>query len=447
MRKVLDAPKCKHLLEKYSQYPDVWPNLLKLLIQKPQNYDHWDKVRYKKPPNGFNREQWWLAIKLNRMSARRMLPLFDKNDNPFNYVLTDEILRNLHVIDSKANGFIGAGSNTLSEDAKNRYMISSLIEEAISSSQFEGASTTRTVASDMLRSGRRPRDKDERMIFNNYLAIKQIQKHQSEPLTIERLLNLHKTLTENTLDNADSAGRIQTPDEERIHVGDGHRKVFHRPPPAEQLPQRLRSLIKFANESIENGDQFIHPVLRAIVMHFIIGYDHPFVDGNGRIARAIFYHSVLRSGYDILAFTSISQIIKEAPARYGYAFQYVETDENDLTYFMHHQLDVICRAIDQLEKNVEKRQNEILRIKTKLLGMPLNYRQLALLSHALRHPNHTYTIRSHRTSHDCAYATARSDLMKLETSQLLKRKQLDQKTFGFVVPHNLELQIDSIGNT
>ena len=446
MRKVLVAPKCKHLLEKYSQDPDVWPNLLNLLIQKPQKYDHWDKVRYKKPPDGFNAEQWWLAIKLNRISARRMLPFFDKNDNQFNYVLTDEILRNLHVIDSKANGSVGAGSQTLGADIKNRYLISSLIEEAITSSQLEGASTTREVASEMLRSGQRPRNKDERMIVNNYRAIKHIQKHHSEPLTIEKLLNLHKTLTEKTLDDPDSAGRIQIPSEERIHVGDGYRKVFHRPPPAEQLPQRLKVLIKFANGSLENGGPFIHPVLRAIVMHFIIGYDHPFVDGNGRAARAIFYHSVLQSGFDILAFTSISQIINKAPAQYGYAFQYVETDENDLTYFMHHQLDVICRAIDQLEEYIEKRQNAIRRIEKKLLGMPLNYRQLALLSHALRHPNHTYTIRSHRTSHDCAYATARSDLMKLEASQLLNRKQLDQKTFGFVVPNNLELRIDSIGN-
>ena len=447
MRKVPVAPKFKHLMEKYGQDPDVWPNLLKLLIQKPQKYYHWDKVRYKEPPNGFNREQWWLAIKLNRMSARRMLPVYDKNDDQFNYVLTDEILRSLHAIDSKANGFISVGSRTLSADTKNRYLISSLIEEAITSSQLEGASTTREVASEMLRSGRRPHNKDERMIVNNYLAIKQIEKHRSEPLTIERLLNLHKTLTEKTLDDPDSPGRIQIPGEKRIHVGDEYGRVFHRPPPAEQLPQRMKALIKFANESGENGGQFIHPVLRAIVMHFIIGYDHPFVDGNGRVARAIFYHSVLQSGYDILAFTSISQIIKKAPAKYGYAFQYVETDENDLTYFMHHQLNVICRAIDQLEKYIEKRQNEIRRIESKLNRMPFNYRQLALLSHALQHPNHTYTIRSHQTSHDCAYATARSDLMKLEASQLLKRKQLDQKTLGFVVPKNLELQIDSIGNT
>ena len=206
-------------------------------------------------------------------------------------------------------------------------------------------------------------------------------------------------------------------------------------------------LIMFENESLENGGQLIHPVLRAIVMHFMIGYDHPFADGNGRVARAIFYHSVFQSGYEILAFTSISQIIKSAPAKYGYAFQYVETDEHDLTFFLHHQLNVIWRAIDQLEKYMEKQQNEIRRIESKLNGMPLNYRQLALLGHALRHPNHAYTIRSHQTSHACTYATARSDLMKLADFQLLELKKLDRKTFGFVVSENLELKLDSMSNS
>ena len=218
------------------------------------------------------------------------------------------------------------------------------------------------------------------------------------------------------------------------------------PPPAKELPKRLDALIQFVNELPENSDSFIHPILRAIVMHFVIGYDHPFVDGNGRVARAVFYRSVLQSGYEILAFASISQIIKNAPAKYGYAYQYVETDENDLTYFVHHQLDVICKAISKLEDYTTKKQNEISRIEKKLRRMPLNYRQLALLSHAVRHPGHIYSIRSHRVSHDCAYATARSDLMKLASSQLLEQKQINQKTLGFIAPENLESRIDS-GNT
>ena len=446
MRKVPIAPKYSDLFRKYSSEPEVLLKLLTMPIPENRKYHHWDKIRYIDPPNGLDREQWWMVIKANRLSRRKMLPFYDKNHNQFNYILTDEILRYLHVIDSKANGFIGKVSSAPSDEMRSRYMVSSLVEEAIASSQLEGASTTRKVASAMIRAGRKPRDRFERMILNNYFAMKRIQEKQSESLTVEGILELHKILTVNTMDDPGAAGRIQYEGESRVHVENTYGNIIHMPPPAKELPKRLDALIQFVNESPENSDSFIHPILRAIVMHFVIGYDHPFVDGNGRVARAVFYRSVLQSGYEILAFASISQIIKNAPAKYGYAYQYVETDENDLTYFVHHQLDVICKAISKLEDYTTKKQNEISRIEKKLRRMPLNYRQLALLSHAVRHPGHIYSIRSHRVSHDCAYATARSDLMKLASSQLLEQKQINQKTLGFIAPENLESRIDS-GNT
>ncbi len=446
MRKVPIAPKYLDLFKKYGSEPEALLKLLAMQIPESRKYYHWDKVRYMDPPNGLNSEQWWMVIKANRIFRRRMLPFNDKNGNQFNYILTDEILRYLHVIDSKANGFIGKDSSAPSEEMRTRYTVSSLVEKAIASSQLEGASTTRKVASTMIRSGRKPRNRYEEMIFNNYIAMKRIQEQQSESLTIEGLLNLHKILTEGTMDDSDASGRIQHEDEKRVHVGDDYGKIFHIPPQAKELPKRLDALIHFANESPENSDSFIHPIIRAIIMHYVIGYDHPFVDRNGRVARAVFYRPVLQSGYEILAFASISQIIKKASAKYSYAYQYVETDENDLTYFMHHQLDVICKAISKLEDYITKKQNEISRIERKLKRMPLNYRQLALLSHAVRHPGHIYSIRSHRVSHDCAYATARSDLMKLASSQLLEQKQINQKTLGFIAPENLESRIDN-GNT
>ena len=60
---------------------------------------------------------------------------------------------------------------TSERQAGQRFLVNSLMEEAIRSSQLEGATTSRRVAKEMLRTGREPRDRSERMIANNYRAL------------------------------------------------------------------------------------------------------------------------------------------------------------------------------------------------------------------------------------------------------------------------------------
>src|SRR5205807_459844 len=103
-----------------------------------------------------------------------------------------------------------------------------LIEESISSSQLEGAVTTTRVAAEMLRSGRKPRDKSERMILNNYLAMKLIKPHVKQLLTPEFVFEIHRRLTEDTLDDPGCAGRLRRADEDVV-VGDEEGTIFHRP--------------------------------------------------------------------------------------------------------------------------------------------------------------------------------------------------------------------------
>ena len=76
-----------------------------------------------------------------------------------------------------------------------------------------------------------------------------------------------------------------------------------------------------------------------------------------------------------------------------------------------------------------------------------NHRQLALLSHALRHADAEYSIRLHMTSHNIAYATARADLFRLAELGLLKRRQMGGKTYAFPVPQDLERRIHSLAGT
>lgn len=401
-------------------------------------YLHWDKLRHYAPPADLNHEEWWLGIKLARSSQAHEIPLTDAAGKPFRYVICDSVLEMLHHIDSKAKGSIELPQEVTNKETRDRYIVTSLIEEAITSSQLEGASTTRQVASDMLRSGRQARDTSEQMILNNYTAIKHIRELKTTELSPEIVLKLHKLLTLDTLDDPSAAGRLQRPHDERINVADNvTRKTLHSPPPAEQLPARLEQMCAFANGAAD-GDRFVHPVIRAIALHFWLAYDHPFLDGNGRTARSLFYWSMLHQGYWLFEYISISRILKEAPSKYGKSYLYTETDDNDLTYFLIYQLEVILRAIESMEEYLRHKVKEVHEVQNRIkTSSKFNHRQLALLNHAIRHPDAEYTIRSHQESHAVAYATARSDLQELEQNGLLLMHTLGRRKQVFRVPEDL----------
>lgn len=401
-------------------------------------YLHRDELRYRNPPTGLNHEQWWAATCLGRTPLMQALPLQDKAGRAFRFATPQPLLIDLHHIDRDAAGQIRAPEGAPIHESRQPYLLASLIEEAITSSQLEGAATTRKVAADMLREGRRPRDHSEQMIFNNYRAMEHLSELRHTPITPERVLALHRLLTVDTLERSEDAGRLRTTNDVAvIDQRDGH--VLHTPPDAAELPRRLEALCAFANAS-EDSSPFVHPVLRAILIHFMIGYDHPFVDGNGRTARALFYWAMARGGYWLMEFVSISHIIKKAPARYVRAYLHTETDHGDTTYFLLHQLSSIRRAIAALHayiarKTAEQQDTErLLARNAPALRFRLNHRQLAVLRSALKHPDAPLRIDAHQHTHGVVYQTARADLLDLESLGLLLKAKRGNAYQFYPVP-------------
>jgi len=405
-------------------------------------YLHWDQLRRRNPPEGFSWEEWWLGVKLSRFPALRNLPLEDASGRPFRYAPVDSVQERLHHIDQRAAGRIAFPDVLTNPETRDRYIVSSLIEEAITSSQMEGASTTRQVAADMLRRGRPPADTSERMILNNFEAIQFVRSIKDRPLTPDDVLEIHRITTADTLENPDAAGRLQAPADERVAVVDrGTGAVLFNPPPADQLPARLEKMCRFANGELP-ANQFLHPVVRAVMLHFWLAYDHPFEDGNGRTARALFYWAMLHGNYWLFEYVSISSILKNAFAQYGRSYRYSESDENDATYFLIYQLEVMLRAIKSLDQYLQRKIAQVREVETRLKNVAsFNHRQLALLGHALRHPGTEYTIKSHQRSHNVAYATARSDLLALSRAKLVIERRLGAKTMTFRAPEDLEQRL------
>ncbi len=421
---------------------EKWGRLFQAMSEHgfDERYLPWDELRFRKPPEGLTPEEWWLAVKLRRKSGSRSLSLNDKAGRPFHFCVPDLVMDLLHQIDRGGGAFVQIPGQITNADQRDRYLIRSLMEEAITSSQLEGAASTREVAKKMLAEGRKPQNRSERMIANNYATMQHILELKEEPLTPEMVFQIHREISREALDLPDGAGRFRRA-EEAINVSDPEGCVFHLPPPADELSSRLKRMCDFANA--ETPDFFVHPVIRGIILHFWLAYDHPFVDGNGRTARALFYWQMLHSGYWIFEFISISHFLRKAPVQYGMSFLHAETDENDLTYFILHQAEIIRRALKELHDYVARKSAEARSCLDALEKYPeLNHRQQALISHAVRHPGCAYKIASHQARQGITYATARSDLLKLAQASLFEQKKVG-RTFVFVAAKNLELRLQS----
>lgn len=413
-----------------------------LISRANDEYWPWEDFKYKTQHLTFTPEDLWAFLKFFRNRSAKALPLRDVRGMRFRYWLPDGALEDLHRIDHEVGGRELFGGISLLPEAKDQYLISSLMEEAIASSQIEGAATTRLAAKEMLRKNLKPRDRSERSILNNYQTILAIKDTLADPMSVELLNNFQMMLTKDTLDDPAAGGRLRRDDEPILVVDHLDGQILHTPPPASSLPEQMGHLCELANN--DNGRPFVHPVVRAIILHFWLAYLHPYVDGNGRTARALFYWQMLRSGYWPFEYLSISRVILQTRVQYLKAFLHAERDDGDVTYFIVYHLRAIRQAIRELQEYLKRKQAQSREAVTLLKGIAwMNYRQRALLQHALRNPDSIYTIESHRHSHNVTYQTARTDLLTLAEKGYLKKFK-SGRTFHFLVPADLSERVGRV---
>lgn len=395
---------------------------LSALIDKiNDDYEYWDTVKYKNRPEGCaSAQELWLRVKASRISCT----VFAWDRYNVNFGLTNKMQRLCHEFDMNFGGSWENSSVIPNDNNRERYLISSLMEEAIYSSQMEGAATTRKVAKDMLRRQISPKDKSQQMIVNNYQTIRFIVENKQTPLTPELVLHIHHLMTDKTLNDPNDAGRLRMNNEVVVEDGITH-EVVHTPPSFEELPTFLKELCKYFNET--SARVFVHPIIRGIIIHFMVAYMHPFVDGNGRTARALFYWYMLKQGYWLTEYLSISRVIAMSKKSYEKAYQYVEADYNDLGYFIAYNLKVLEQSFKQLQNYIKKKQNERMLASSFLRLGDINERQAQIIRMYMENPKEVLTVKDLQNKFMVTATTAKSDIVGL-----LKRGLLDEIAFNKV---------------
>ena len=394
-------------------------------------YVYWSKAKYQARAANLNENDFWTALKYKRQASAQNIKIYET----FYFNVPPDLQRAFHKFDMHFGGTLGTDLPPGSA-LREKTIVSSLITEAFSSSKLEGAVSTRERAKEMIRTDKMPRNKNERMIYNNYLAMEFIRQHRDSPLSLELLFELHQILVYDTLDDTGKAGRFRN-DEELVDVVDmTSGDIIYTPPHASQLNDRMKELILFFNYQENRNktifDGYIHPVLRSTVVHFLIGYIHPFYDGNGRMARALFYWHMMKNGYWMTEFLSISQVILESRTQYYSAYLHTEYDELDVTYFLQYHCRALLIAFDKLQVYLKRKlANEHVWFGEQAKDFNITARQAQLLS-AMRNKPTPWTVPQAEGFLNIGKQAARLDLKQLVQKKLAKELTVDGRTKAYL---------------
>ncbi len=383
-----------------------------------------EEIQFRIPSELKNEQLLDLIVAIRNHKLEPVYPLEDQEKRTFRYWKIPRLEKMLHDIDMQRAQWQITQQPAIFDELLKR----SLIDEAFYSSWIEGAKTTRRRAEEIVRTGAAPQDRSEQMCLNNFRSMEFILKNLHRNVDEDLVCELHRITTTKTLDPEDEpfAGQYRN---DRTYVVDGSGPPIYTPPPASDVRAMMQSLYTWVN--FDGVDAFfLHPVLKAAIMHFYTVYVHPFFDGNGRTARALMYHYLLKHGYEFMQFFSISKAIAAKRKAYYQAILDVERFDSDLTYFLLFSSQMILDAITTVETAKQTETSLVTWLgNINASGIALNPRQEKLFKLHFRQSLFPITIKKYQKLNRVVYETARTDLLDLCDKGLL---QMEKKGREFV---------------
>jgi Fic family protein len=417
----------QHIAENEPEKIDEYLGLFSPVDSKGR-YLHYDEFKYRVPKE-LDANVSWSIVKMARNRQLKSILSIGEPLKHCKFYLTPSIQKAISETDrNTTSASLEWMCSKIGEEKHLEYLLNDLVEdEAISSSQLEGAATTTKVAKDLLKRKRKPRSPDEKMIVGNFKMMKFAWDNRHKDLSVDLILALHQEGVDNIDNDNYTPGVFRVTDD--VEVVDSEGNTVHTPPPAKGLNKRIKNLAKWVNEchhDIDNKDYF-HPLIKAITLHFAIGYEHPFRDGNGRVARALFYWYMFKNDFASFRYIAISVLLKTAPVKYGKSYLYTETDDMDLTYFIDYQCGIIIRAINEFKDSYKKTLEETELFNTWLwesgLYKQLNDKQQTVFQVAKNGLAQSFTAMNVKENFGCAYNTAANVLNGLVELKLFTKKK------------------------
>lgn len=358
---------------------------------------------------------------IDRLRAIKV-PLPDFDGQRYWYTSPHDMMSLLRMIDHHCT----SGSEldrAISARHGRRFLVRTLVDEAIATSRLDGADIGRDEAYELLQLDRTPTSDDERVVLNAHHLLSDLPELAGSALTPELLLDLYDRVSEGT-----------------EHVEFVGSEIVGGPGASMSRLEVLKHLCAIANYQQDVADE--HPAITALILLWDVPYWKPFPKYNGTIARILFRLHAVRYNYPVLGLLPISEIaanrttepVAALESRFSRLARYAEVD---MTAYVTVHLKYVYEAIERLREQIARVQERDDALRELLQADPsLNSRQRSIVGRALRVPGTRFRIRYHQTTHRIAYSTARADFLALEEKGYLRMVQ-EGRAFVFIAAEGL----------
>jgi len=224
-----------------------------------------------------------------------------------------------------------------------------LIRATHASTAIEGNPLTLEEVSKLAQGKKLTTTKKAKQEVLNYLSVlENIDKYQENGKIIEKnILKLHKDITKNTLESSFYEGKYRD-----IQVYVGNRitgEVIFLPPIPEELPNLIKKFVEWLNSE---EAQLLHPVIVAGISHYELARIHPFVDGNGRTARALATLILYLKKFDIKRFFALDDYYDSDRALYYNALKSVDQKTLNITNWLEYFTEGVLISTSKVKERV-----------------------------------------------------------------------------------------------
>jgi len=269
------------------------------------------------------------------------------------YAITEKILENISLIMAgreviEQSRLIPKWDISLKKEARihNAHSSTSIEGNKLTLAQVKALSDNKEVIASA---------KDKQEVLNYLKTLDSITKYSEKTIDKKLFLSIHKSLTQKTLKSDKDCGAFRNRQVfvgKRIFDGTQFKEVVeYMPPNTKDVPMLVNEFLAWLDS--EKAKK-VNPVILAGIVHYEIARIHPFIDGNGRLARLLATLIMYKSGFDHRRFFALDDYYDQDRPSYYAALKTVQQSRGDLTEWLEYFTDGVLFSLDKAREVIQR---------------------------------------------------------------------------------------------